>query len=92
LFRSEDAGASWEAIDSGTRSSLMGGSSNASGKVSIAGNSGAVIYSQDGGKTFRERIRDDRLGNVSTLFVGPRKVVLVGESGVNLTSPSGQNL
>ena len=92
LFRSEDGGVSWEPLDSGTESTLMGGSYDGSGKVSIVGNSGTVLLSKDGGKSFSETIRANRLGNISLVYVDGRRLALVGESGVSITSPAGKNL
>lgn len=91
LFRSEDGGVSWDLVDSGTESTLMAASYDGNGKVSIVGNSGSVLYSQDGGRSFSERVRNNRLGNVSVVYVDGSSLALVGENGVNLTSPAGQN-
>lgn len=92
LFRSEDYGETWERVDSGTQSTLMGAGHNGSGKVSVVGNSGAVLHSSDGGRTFVEKVRENRLGNVALVFTGARQMVIVGESGVNVTTPTGENL
>lgn len=92
MFRSEDAGVSWDQVETNTESTLMGGSFDGSGKVSIVGNSGSVLSSTDSGRTFVESIRANRLGNVSLVFLSGRRMVVVGESGVSVTNPSGQNL
>lgn len=92
LFRSEDYGETWERVDSGTQSTLMGGGFDDNGNVSIVGNSGSVIFSSDGGRTFVERVRENRLGNVALVFTGAGHMVIVGESGVNVTTPAGKNL
>lgn len=92
LFRSEDGGVSWEEIDSDTESTLMGASFDGSGKVTIVGNSGAVLLSSDNGQSFSESIRENRLGNVALVYVDASRLVVVGESGVNVTNPSGKNL
>ncbi len=92
LFRSEDGGITWEDVDAETENTLMGGDYNGSGKVSIVGNSGAVLLSNDGGRSFTERVRENRLGNVATVFIDSNKLVVVGENGANLTNAAGQNL
>jgi len=92
LFRSEDGGLTWDSIDSGTENSLMAAGFGGAGKVSVVGNSGSVLFSRDGGRTFSERIRKNRLGNASVVYVDGSKMVMVGESGINLTNLAGQNL
>ena len=92
LFRSEDAGQTWTAVESTTESTLMAGSYDGAGKISIVGNSGSILLSKDGGRTFSETIRENRLGNVSVVYVDKERMVIVGENGVNLTDPAGQNL
>ena len=92
LFRSEDAGQTWERLDTGTESTLMGAANDGSGKISIVGNSGSVLLSQDGGRTFSESVRENRLGNVSTVYAGGRRMLMVGESGLSVTTPAGENL
>lgn len=92
LFRSEDNGDSWEPIDTGSEGTLMSAASNGGNKLSIIGNSGVVLYSDNEGKTFKETIRKDRLGNASSLYLDSNRMVMVGESGVKLTTPTGVNL
>jgi photosystem II stability/assembly factor-like uncharacterized protein len=92
LFRSEDAGQTWERLDTGTESTLMGAATDGSGKITVVGNSGSVLLSRDGGNSFEERIRENRLGNVSTVYAGGRRVLVVGESGLSVTTPAGENL
>lgn len=92
LFRSDDAGQYWEDVPSGTENTLMGGAVDASGQISIVGNSGTVLLSVDGGESFSETIRSNRLGNVSLVFIDEHRLALVGESGVSLTNPAGNNL
>lgn len=92
LFRSEDSGQTWDQLDSGTESTLMGAAYDGSGKVSVVGNSGSVLFSNDGGRQFTEYVRENRLGNVSLVYLDGRRVVVTGEAGVILTTPSGENL
>lgn len=92
LFRSADAGSTWEAVDSGTESTLISAVHNGEGDITIVGNSGSIISSDDGGRTFSETIRDDRLGVASAVFITSNELVVVGEKGVNRTSSAGINL
>lgn len=89
LYRSQDAGNSWTKINSGSESTLMSASVSAEGDISIVGNSGAVLFSEDGGRSFSELIREDRLSNTSAVFIETEKLALVGENGVNLAKPTG---
>lgn len=92
LFRTTDDGVSWEELDSNTESTLMGASFDGDNGITIVGNSGSVLRSRDGGMTFNETIRENRLGNVSVIHISEDKLVMVGESGVNITTPAGKNI
>lgn len=92
LFRSEDAGETWVDVELDSESTLTGGSHNGSGRVAIVGNAGIVLSSSDGGRTFSESIRENRLGNASLTYVNGRRMVVVGESGASITNSTGQNL
>lgn len=89
LFRSDSAGDSWDEVAAGTESTLMSASVNDNGQISIVGNSGSILFSRDGGRTFTETIREDRLSNTAAVFVNEQVVALVGESGVNLVQSNG---
>ena len=92
LFRTTDDGVSWEELDSNTESTLIGASFDGDNGITIVGNSGSVLRSRDGGMTFNETIRENRLGNVSVIHISEDKLVMVGESGVNITTPAGKNI
>ncbi len=92
LFRSEDKGDTWEQVATNTQGTLMSASSDGGKKISVVGNSGVVILSRDGGRTFVETIRENRLGNASSVYIDAERLLMVGENGVNLTTPSGLNL
>jgi len=92
LFRTVDAGNTWEAVDSATESTLISAAHNGEGDITIVGNSGSVIYSDDGGRTFSETIRDDRLGVASVVYVTQNELIVVGEKGISRTSSAGINL
>lgn len=92
LFRSEDAGLTWAQIDTGSESTLMGGDYTSSGSVALVGNAGSVLSSTDGGKTFSAAIRANRLGNAATVFLDEQRLVVVGESGADLSSTDAKDL
>lgn len=92
LFRTENAGSSWKRLSSNTESTLMSGAFDGNRKVSIAGNGGVVVLSDDGGKTFSAYSREDRLGHTSLAYITRQRVALVGESGIELVTPAGKNL
>lgn len=92
LFRSEDNGDSWDRVDTNTEGTLMSASTDGRELISVVGNSGVVILSKDGGRSFTETIRENRLGNSSSVYIDSERLVMVGENGVNLTAPNGQNL
>jgi photosystem II stability/assembly factor-like uncharacterized protein len=92
VFRSVDAGVTWESVDSPTESTLISATDNGEGDISIVGNSGSVLFSEDAGRTFSETIRDDRLGVHSAVFVTKNELVVVGEKGVIRTNSTGTTL
>lgn len=92
MFRSEDNGDSWERVETNTEGTLMSASTDGRKKISVVGNSGVVIMSSDGGRSFSETIRENRLGNSSAVYIDSERLVMVGENGVNLIAPNGLNL
>lgn len=92
LFRTENSGRSWEQLSSNTQNTLMSGAFDGNRKVSIAGNGGVVVLSEDGGETFSAYTREDRLGHTALTYITRQRVALVGESGVELVTPAGKNL
>tara|TARA_R110001592_G_scaffold585_4_gene3111 strand:+ start:1658 stop:2800 length:1143 start_codon:yes stop_codon:yes gene_type:complete len=90
LYRSQDAGDTWKRVDSGSEGTLMSATVSHEGDITVVGNSGTVLFSKDGGRSFSEVIREDRLSNTSAVFVGTEKIALVGENGVNLAKPTGE--
>lgn len=92
LFRSQDAGVTWEAVDSNTETTLMSGSVGPTGVITIVGNSGVVVFSEDGGNTFKTYTRPDRLSNAASVYIKRKRMVVVGEGGISLTDSMGQNL
>lgn len=89
IYRSQNSGDTWTRIQTGSEGTLMSATVSSEGDISIVGNSGTVLFSKDGGRSFTEVIREDRLSNTSAVFIGSDKVALVGENGVNIAKPTG---
>lgn len=92
IFRSEDDGVSWTQIVTGTESTLVSADDHESGYVTAVGSSGTVMFSKDGGLTFKEFIRSDRISNSSVVYLDKQRVVIVGEQGAVVTAPDGTNI
>jgi photosystem II stability/assembly factor-like uncharacterized protein len=92
LFRSEDGGRTWSQLSTGTESTLVSIDVGQNGLVTVVGASGTVLLSRDGGRTFRESVREDRVGNSSVAYLDRQRMVIVGERGVILAGPNGENI
>jgi len=98
LFRSVDFGDSWQAIELNNgnghalESGLADGSLLRDGRIAVVGHGGAVLTSDDQGSSFKLFNRPDRrsLSGVSSDSQG--NLILVGQGGVRIASPSGADL
>lgn len=86
LYRSADAGATWQKIDTGTLELLDGATQFDTGAVAIAGFSGVVLVSRDGGRSFTLRQQADRAGLAGVVAAGDETLAAVGEDGAKLIS------
>lgn len=91
LLHSTDLGRSWTTINTGSTATLNDGVAKDS-RIILVGNSGAVLTSGNGGDTFREYLRDDRLGLMSVVPISGTDLLLVGEGGVTTADAKGKNL
>lgn len=91
VYRSEN-GEEWTSVDSGTERTLNTGHVNDKGEIAIVANDGAVIYSDDGGKTFSSHIRSSRHSYVGVQLIPNEGLVLVGERGAVRTDRQGRDL
>jgi photosystem II stability/assembly factor-like uncharacterized protein len=88
LYRSSDFGTSWQQIENDDNSTMAGGSASAEGHVVLAGGVGTVLFSTDGGGSFRRILLEDRLGLSAGVSIGDR-LVLVGQGGVEVVEEPG---
>ena len=94
LFRSTDFGDTWNQIElNASRGPLEFGLANASlladGTLMIVGNGGSVLRSTDDGQTFQVFNRADRISLAGVTANQQGNLVLVGQGGVRVTSPTG---
>lgn len=95
LFRSTDFGDSWEQVevsDGGRtlRSGLAGGSLLSDGRIAIVGHGGAVLTSQDQGRSFKVIHRRDRRSLAGAVSNEQGKLILVGQGGVRVADATGE--
>jgi len=94
LFRSTDFGSTWEPIAlQGERGPLEFSIANASlmpdNTIVLVGNGGSVMRSTDDGETFTVSNRPDRLSLAAVTEDNKGNLILVGQGGVRVTSPTG---
>lgn len=89
IYRSEN-GEEWTSVDSDSDRTLNAGDVNDSGEVVIVANDGAVVYSDDGGKSFSEYVRPARHSYVGVTLIPDDGLVLVGERGAVRTDRRGK--
>nr|WP_296183051.1 YCF48-related protein [Pseudomonas sp. UBA1879] len=94
LFRSTDFGSNWEPIAlQGERGPLEFSIANASllpdHSIVLVGNGGSIMRSTDDGETFTVSNRSDRLSLAGVAEDDKGNLILVGQGGVHVTSPTG---
>ncbi|MCP1445822.1 photosystem II stability/assembly factor-like uncharacterized protein [Pseudomonas sp. GGS8] len=94
LYRSTDFGTTWEQVElKAARGALEFGLSGATllddGSIVIVGNGGSVIRSSDDGETFSVFNRPDRISVSAVTAAGNGNLILAGQGGVRVTSPTG---
>lgn len=97
LFRSTDFGDSWQAIqllDDGdvVESGLADGNRLADGRIVVVGHGGTVLSSEDNGQSFTLFSRPDRRSLSGVVSNPDGNLILVGQGGVRIVSPTGANL
>nr|WP_296255994.1 MULTISPECIES: YCF48-related protein [unclassified Pseudomonas] len=97
LFRSNDFGSHWESIAlQGERGPLEFSIANASllpdRSIVLVGNGGSVMRSVNHGETFTVSNRADRLSLAGVAENQKGNLILVGQGGVHVTSPTGADV
>ena len=86
VLRSEDAGATWQAIATGNKGSFWTGVALADGGLLVAGLRGHVFRSQDQGRSW-QKVPSGTQQSLTTAWQAPDGTVrLLGLSGITLTS------
>lgn len=88
MFHSSDAGDSWQEITSPTENSLMAGVALDAQNTILVGNSGTILISKDGGKSFILQTTKDRQAIVGIGRAPNGKLLMVGQGGVKFASPA----
>ena len=94
LYRSSDFGSTWQQIELKAQRGdlefgLSGGTLLEDGSIVIVGNGGSVVRSSDNGETFNVVNRPDRISVSAVTAAGNGNLILAGQGGVRVTSPSG---
>ncbi|WP_225314855.1 WD40/YVTN/BNR-like repeat-containing protein [Marinobacter confluentis] len=90
-FKSTDMGKSWKVVPNEGGATLNDGVVAEDGRITLVGNSGAVLMSSDGGESFRPYFRDDREGVMDVVPLPGTDLLIFGEGGVKLTDARGRN-
>jgi photosystem II stability/assembly factor-like uncharacterized protein len=97
LFRSTDFGSTWQPIAlQGERGPLEFSIANASllpdSSIVLVGNGGSVMRSTDDGESFTVSNRADRISLAGVTEDDKGNLILVGQGGVRVTSPTGTDV
>lgn len=87
IYRSTDFGTTWEMVVNDSHMTLAGGTASAQGDIVLAGSVGTVLFSNDGGQTFRHTQMEDGL-SLSSGMRRAKRLVLVGQGGVKTVQES----
>lgn len=97
LFRSTDFGNTWETVplkaaNGDLEFGLSGGALLPDGSLVVVGHGGSVLKSIDNGRTFAVVNRSDRMSLASVIADEKGNLILVGQGGVRVASPTGAEL
>ncbi len=87
IYRSADAGATWQKIEVHTTASFNGGRVLSDGRIMLVGNAGLVAHSADNGQVFEIEWSTAGKG-FSAVAEVPGGVVTVGERGAAVLDPA----
>jgi len=86
VFKSPDGGASWQKVETGVGSGLLGGTMTGDGKIVLVSQGGNVLVSSDGGASFSQ-VKVDRPSPVASVAaLDNNTLALVGQQGVKVQS------
>ncbi|WP_371922930.1 WD40/YVTN/BNR-like repeat-containing protein [Pseudomonas sp. 2FG] len=98
LFRSSDFGSTWQNIPLSMQRNgplefgLASGAVLKDGSLVVVGHGGSVLKSTDNGRTFSLVNRPDRLSLAGVSADDKGNLILVGQGGVHVSSPTGAEL
>lgn len=88
IFRTSDRGENWREIETENQNGLMAGTLYGDRGVILVGNGGVMMFSKDDGNSFAKQVTDDRNSIAGIVKTDKNKLVLVGQNGVKLATPS----
>lgn len=91
-FKSTDLGKNWKVVPNEGGTTLNDGAVADDGRITLVGNSGAVLLSTNGGESFRPYFRDDREGVMDVVPLSGTDLLILGEGGVKFTDARGKDL
>jgi photosystem II stability/assembly factor-like uncharacterized protein len=83
IFRSADAGVTWQKVETGTTATFNSGRTLSDGRIILVGNAGLVATSTDNGQSFKIEWSPASRG-FSALVEADGGLVVVGEAGVGV--------
>lgn len=90
LFHSIDGGIEWERVDTKSEQTLMAGIAKNNKSIALVGNGGSVILLDQNSKAPKSIILKERTNLASAIEAQDGSLVLVGESGVERLTNSGE--
>lgn len=90
-FISTDLGKNWKVVPNEGAATLNNGAVADDGRITLVGNSGAVLMSTNGGESFRPYFRSDREGVMDVVPLSGTDLLILGEGGVKFTDARGRN-
>ena len=88
IFRTSDRGDNWREIETENQNGLMAGTLYGDRGVILVGNGGVMMFSKDDGNSFVKQVTDDRSSIAGIVKTDKNKLILVGQGGVKLATPS----
>jgi len=90
LYRSADAGRSWEKVPLATTVGITGGQIESGGSALLVTQGGTILRSDDGGRSFAPLGVDRPMAYFGISQVSPGRIAVVGSEGVRLESVGNQ--